>query len=134
MSGSVSLRGLSLGFVHSSELGPRCSSPVDVGPGDAQGGLSQGPERTRESEQLRWQGSERSGPAQDGWKAFEPPLEGRGCLYICLCHRDPWQPSSCLAHPGLPWWQLGALSRVSGPEPLGQAVKPQGVEGHTGRD
>ncbi|XP_023603747.1 serine/threonine-protein phosphatase 6 regulatory subunit 2 isoform X2 [Myotis lucifugus] len=29
-----------------SELGPRCSSPVDVGPGDAQGGLSQGPERT----------------------------------------------------------------------------------------
>lgn len=51
-SGSVSLHGLSLGFVHSSELGPRCSSPVDVGPGDAQGGLSQGPERTRESEQL----------------------------------------------------------------------------------
>ncbi|XP_027986821.2 serine/threonine-protein phosphatase 6 regulatory subunit 2 isoform X1 [Eptesicus fuscus] len=29
-----------------SESGPRCSSPVDIGPGDAQGGLSQGPERT----------------------------------------------------------------------------------------
>ncbi|KAK1327653.1 hypothetical protein QTO34_012942 [Cnephaeus nilssonii] len=29
-----------------SESGPRCSSPVDIGPGDAQSGLSQGPERT----------------------------------------------------------------------------------------
>ncbi|XP_057597272.1 serine/threonine-protein phosphatase 6 regulatory subunit 2 isoform X2 [Hippopotamus amphibius kiboko] len=29
-----------------SESGPRCSSPVDTGHGDAQGGLNQGPERT----------------------------------------------------------------------------------------
>ncbi|XP_054426435.1 serine/threonine-protein phosphatase 6 regulatory subunit 2 isoform X2 [Pteronotus mesoamericanus] len=29
-----------------SESGPRCSSPVDTGRGDAQGGMSQGPERT----------------------------------------------------------------------------------------
>ncbi|XP_036286011.1 serine/threonine-protein phosphatase 6 regulatory subunit 2 isoform X2 [Pipistrellus kuhlii] len=29
-----------------SESGPRCSSPVDIGPGDAQGSLSQAPERT----------------------------------------------------------------------------------------
>ncbi|XP_016067177.1 PREDICTED: serine/threonine-protein phosphatase 6 regulatory subunit 2 isoform X2 [Miniopterus natalensis] len=29
-----------------SDSGPRCSSPVDTGHGDAQGGLSQGPERT----------------------------------------------------------------------------------------
>lgn len=29
-----------------SESGPRCSSPVDRGHGDAQGGLNQGPERT----------------------------------------------------------------------------------------
>nr|XP_031529471.1 serine/threonine-protein phosphatase 6 regulatory subunit 2 isoform X5 [Vicugna pacos] len=29
-----------------SESGPRCSSPVDMGPSDAQGSLNQGPERT----------------------------------------------------------------------------------------
>lgn len=53
MSGSASPHRLSLGFIHSSESGPRCSSPVDVGPSDdAQGGLSQGPERTRESAKL----------------------------------------------------------------------------------
>ncbi|XP_045042977.2 serine/threonine-protein phosphatase 6 regulatory subunit 2 isoform X1 [Desmodus rotundus] len=45
-SGTVSPRhGLSLGFVHSSESGPGCSSPVGTGHGDAQGDLSQGPER-----------------------------------------------------------------------------------------
>ena len=39
--------GLSLAF-HSSESGPRCSSPVDTGHGGAQDSLTQGPERTRE--------------------------------------------------------------------------------------
>lgn len=44
--------GLSLGFIHSSESGPRCSSPVDIGRGDAQGRLSQDPERARELQRL----------------------------------------------------------------------------------
>lgn len=44
--------GLSLGFIHSSESGPRCSSPVAIGRGDAQGSLSQDPERTRELQQI----------------------------------------------------------------------------------